>query len=219
MKGRWALRQVGNDIDYRKTLLHERPGTAMGDPGCLSIFGRKAVQHRLFAEHVTSEYRVRTEGRSRTVDEPPTLHSYGDWAWKLPAHKPDNHWFDCVVGCAGAASMRGVEHTDAKGAHNSACEQASKRVAGPQAESAGRDRGVARNHWFDCVVGRAGAAFTMGVSLRSASSQLPSRRLRLKLSELQPSRQQVGPPVRLRCAAGCRTSGSSARRKDEGASA
>jgi len=74
----------------------------MGDPGCLSIFGRKAVQHRLFAEHVTAEYRVRTEGRGRTVDE-----------WKLPAHKPDNHWFDCVVGCAAAASMQGVQRVGA----------------------------------------------------------------------------------------------------------
>jgi len=68
----------------------------MGAPGCLSVYGRKAVQHRLFAEHVTAEYRVRTEGRGRTVDE-----------WKLPAHKPDNHWFDCLVGSAAAASMQG----------------------------------------------------------------------------------------------------------------
>jgi hypothetical protein len=74
----------------------------MGNKGCLSIFGRKAVQHRLFAEHVTSEYRVRTEGRGRTVDE-----------WKLPARKPDNHWFDCLVGCAEAASMLGVERLGA----------------------------------------------------------------------------------------------------------
>jgi hypothetical protein len=28
--------------------------------------------------------------------------------WKLPAHKPDNHWFDCVVGCAPGASMQGI---------------------------------------------------------------------------------------------------------------
>jgi hypothetical protein len=81
----------------------------MGDPGRLSIFGRKlarrggAVQHRLFAEHVTAEYRVRTEGRGRIEDE-----------WKLPAHKPDNHWFDCLVGCAGAASMQGVERMGAQ---------------------------------------------------------------------------------------------------------
>ena len=33
--------------------------------------------------------------------------------WKLPAHKPDNHWFDCVVGCAAAASMQGVERVGA----------------------------------------------------------------------------------------------------------
>jgi len=70
----------------------------MGDPGCLSIFGRKAVQHRLLAEHVTAEYHVRTEGRGRPVDE-----------WKLPAHRPENHWLDCVVGCAAAASMQGAE--------------------------------------------------------------------------------------------------------------
>jgi hypothetical protein len=77
-------------------------GPAMGDPGCLSIFGRKAVRHRLFAEHLTAEYRVRTEGRGRTVEE-----------WKLPAHRPDNHWLDCVVGCAAAASMQGIERIGA----------------------------------------------------------------------------------------------------------
>jgi hypothetical protein len=52
-----------------KSFVHERLATAMGDPGCLSVFGRKAVQHRLFAEHLTAEYRVRTEGRGRTVEE------------------------------------------------------------------------------------------------------------------------------------------------------
>ena len=35
------------------------------------------------------EYRVCTEGRGRTGDESPTLHSHGDGAWKLPAHEPD----------------------------------------------------------------------------------------------------------------------------------
>jgi len=98
-----ALRHVEIDTNYWKTFVHERLATAMGDFGCLSIFGRKAVEHRLFAEHLTAEYRVRTEGRGRTVDE-----------WKLPAHKPDNHWFDCVVGCAAAASMQGVERIGAR---------------------------------------------------------------------------------------------------------
>jgi hypothetical protein len=112
---RRALRHVEIDTNYWKTFVHKRLGTAMGDPGCLSIFGRKlarrggAVQHRLLAEHLTAEHRIRTEGRGPTVDESPTLHSYGDGAWKLPAHKPDNHWFDCVVGCATGASIQGAE--------------------------------------------------------------------------------------------------------------
>ena len=40
------------------------------------------------ADHITSEYRVKTEGRGRTVDE-----------WKLRPERGDNHWFDGLVGC------------------------------------------------------------------------------------------------------------------------
>ena len=50
----------------------------------------------LFAEHLTAEYRVKTEGRGRKVDE-----------WKIRPDAHDNHWFDGVVGCAVAASMCG----------------------------------------------------------------------------------------------------------------
>jgi len=48
-------------------------------------------------EHLTAEYRVRTEGRGRVVD-----------VWKLRPEKPDNHWFDCLVGCAVAACIQGA---------------------------------------------------------------------------------------------------------------
>lgn len=61
------------------------------------MFGDNAAQHRLFAEHLTAEFRVKTEGRGRTVDE-----------WKLRPERSDNHWLDCLVGCAVAASMQGV---------------------------------------------------------------------------------------------------------------
>ena len=70
---------------------------AMGDRGCLSLFGDSPDQHRLFAEHMSAEYRVKTEGRGRTVDE-----------WKMRPERGDNHWFDGLVGCAVAASMQGV---------------------------------------------------------------------------------------------------------------
>ena len=69
----------------------------MGDRGCLSLFGDKPDLHRLFAEHLTAEYRVKTEGRGRTVDE-----------WKLRPEAVDNHWLDCLVGCAVAASIQGA---------------------------------------------------------------------------------------------------------------
>ena len=52
-----------------------------------------------FAEHVTDvETYVVTAGQGRTVHE-----------WRPKPSKPDNHWFDCLVGCAVAASMAGVK--------------------------------------------------------------------------------------------------------------
>ena len=61
--------------------------------------------HRLFAEHLSAEYRVKTEGRGRTVDE-----------WKMRPERGDNHWFDGLVGCAVAASMQGAVLAGAGGA-------------------------------------------------------------------------------------------------------
>jgi hypothetical protein len=97
VQGKRAVRHVLFDTNYWKSFVHARLAVAMGDKGCLSIFGDKPEQHRLFAEHVTAEYRVRTEGRGRTVDE-----------WKLRPERGDNHWFDGLVGCAVAASMQGA---------------------------------------------------------------------------------------------------------------
>ncbi|MGB7345683.1 MAG: terminase gpA endonuclease subunit [Pirellulaceae bacterium] len=64
---------------------------------CLFVCGDRPKQHRMFAEQVTAEYFVRTEGRGRTVDE-----------WKARPEQPDNPWLDCLVGCAAAASMQGA---------------------------------------------------------------------------------------------------------------
>jgi hypothetical protein len=97
VRGKRAVRYVLFDSNYWKSFVYARLATAMGDAGCLSLFGRDRHQHRLFAEHLTAEYRVRTEGRGRTVDE-----------WKLRPDRSDNHWFDGVVGCAVAASIQGA---------------------------------------------------------------------------------------------------------------
>ena len=95
--GKRAVRHVVYDTNYWKSFVHARLAVAMGDRGCLSLFGDGAELHRLFAEHLSAEYRVKTEGRGRTVDE-----------WKQRPERADNHWFDGLVGAAVAASMQGV---------------------------------------------------------------------------------------------------------------
>ncbi len=102
--GKRAVRHVVFDTNYWKSFVHARLAVPMGDPGCLALFGRTggssnrtAANHQLLAEHLTSEYRVKTQGRGRTVDE-----------WKLRVDGLDNHWLDCLVGCAVGASMHGA---------------------------------------------------------------------------------------------------------------
>jgi hypothetical protein len=95
--GKRAVRHVLFDTNFWKSFVHARLSVPMGDPGGLSLFGQRPEHHRLLAEHLTSEYRVRTEGRGRTVDE-----------WKLRVDGLDNHWLDGMVGCAVAASMQGA---------------------------------------------------------------------------------------------------------------
>lgn len=77
------------DANYWKSFIHAGLAAPIGDRGCLSLFGEKPERHRLLAEHRTAEYRVKTEGRGRTIDE-----------WKLWPERGDSHWFDCLVGRA-----------------------------------------------------------------------------------------------------------------------
>ena len=97
VQGKRAVRHVVFDANYWKSFIYARLATPMGDHGCLSLFGDRPDQHRLLADHLTAEYRVKTQGRGRTVDE-----------WKQRPERADNHWFDCLVGAAVAASIQGA---------------------------------------------------------------------------------------------------------------
>jgi hypothetical protein len=97
VQGKRAIRHVVFDSNYWKSFIHARLAVPMGDKGCLSLFGRNPDLHRLLAEHLSAEYRVRTEGRGRVVDE-----------WKLRPEARENHWLDGIVGCAVAASVQGA---------------------------------------------------------------------------------------------------------------
>ncbi len=94
--GKRAIRHVIYDTNWWKSFTHARLAVSMGDRGCLSLFGDSANAHRMIAAQITAEYFIKTEGRGRTVDE-----------WKARPDQPDNHWLDCLVGSAVAASMQG----------------------------------------------------------------------------------------------------------------
>ena len=103
IRGKRAVRHVVFDTNYWKSFVASRLLESMGDRGSLSLWGRSSEAHMLFAEHLTAEYRVKTEGRGRRVEE-----------WKMRPEGADNHWWDGLVGCAAAASMTGrvLEGTD-----------------------------------------------------------------------------------------------------------
>ena len=97
VRGKHTVRHVLYDTNWWKSFVHQRLGTEMGDPGCWSLFGRDPKAHRLLADHLTAEVPVRTEAKGRVVDQ-----------WELARPGLDNHWLDCVVGAAVAASMAGA---------------------------------------------------------------------------------------------------------------
>src|SRR5690606_31895250 len=96
--GKRSIRHLLFDANFWKSFILARLSVPLGDRGGISFFGKDPHAHRLLAEHCTAEYRVKSEGRGRTVDE-----------WKLRPEASDNHWWDGLVGCAVGASLIGVQ--------------------------------------------------------------------------------------------------------------
>lgn len=94
------------DPNYWKSFVTQRIKTPVGVRGCLGVFGRpdEVHTHQLFFEHLLSEYRTRVAGRGRQID-----------VWDVRPDRTDNHWWDCLVGCAVAASLQGVVWKAAEG--------------------------------------------------------------------------------------------------------
>lgn len=101
----WRLGRVGTatnqksaiyDTNFWKTFVAARLRMQMGDPEAITLH---EGDHELLIEHLTAEHPVRTEAKGRVVDE---------WHSKPGA---DNHWWDCLVGAAVAASISGVHPT------------------------------------------------------------------------------------------------------------
>jgi hypothetical protein len=88
------VRHLLIDVNFWKSFIHRRLTTALGDRGSISLF-KSADDHRMLCDHLTSE-RCEIVMAGRTIEE-----------WELIAAGRDNHWLDCLVGAAVAASIQG----------------------------------------------------------------------------------------------------------------
>lgn len=97
---RRVLRSVFVDTNYWKTQLYQSLSVPPEHSSALTLYQEKHSHHQLMADHLAAERAVRVEAKGRIIDE-----------WQLPPHKPDNHFWDNVVGCMAAASVLGIRRT------------------------------------------------------------------------------------------------------------
>lgn len=101
----WRTSTIGRqrhllyDTNAWKSLVAARCKLPAADVQSLTVH---AGGHEMLAEQWSAEYPVRVEARGRTVDE-----------WRLIPGR-DNHWWDCIVGAAVAASFIGVSAVGAE---------------------------------------------------------------------------------------------------------
>lgn len=89
-----ATRLVHFDANYWKSSITTGFLTPVAGKRSIELFDG---DHRMYADHLTAEYGIKTRGRDREVTE-----------WKVRPGR-DNHFLDCTVGCAVGASMLGIK--------------------------------------------------------------------------------------------------------------
>ena len=90
------LRLLRFDANAWKSRVAGMMSRPPGVSGGLSLFGDDAYEHELVAHHLASEYPTPTTAGGVTLD-----------VWTRHPDR-ENHWLDCLVGCAVAASVGGV---------------------------------------------------------------------------------------------------------------
>lgn len=93
------------DVASWKTFAMRRLSQDLGEPGCVSLFGRepgtrgkpgRKADHDFLSRQLTAETRTVLLDGDRRVDQ-----------WR-PKPASENHWFDCFVGCCVSASICGA---------------------------------------------------------------------------------------------------------------
>jgi hypothetical protein len=103
----WLFTKIGDkrrykaikiDTNFWKSDIHDSFGLQIGDRGGLTLWGLDPIVHEMFSEHLTAEDVVSVEAKGNKVYE-----------WTEKRGGQDNHFFDCIVGCAVAASFIGIK--------------------------------------------------------------------------------------------------------------
>jgi phage terminase large subunit GpA-like protein len=84
------------DTNFWKSHVHARLAAPKGARAAITLYGDDDVKHRMLSEHLTAEFPVHVEIEGRAID-----------VWQAKVGE-DNHWLDCLVGSAVAASIQGV---------------------------------------------------------------------------------------------------------------
>jgi phage terminase large subunit GpA-like protein len=101
-------RHVVFDANSWKSFVADRLLSPEGSAGCLWLPGTQPHAHQLLADHLSCESRVKTEGRGRELEE-----------WSKRPGCTENHWLDCLVMAAIAASVQGLKWSPAGAAGES----------------------------------------------------------------------------------------------------
>ncbi len=95
-------RSVTFSSNFWKSFTAERLHSPIGFASSLMFHAPAAGRdHRLLVDHLVAEKRVPFTTKNQTGD-----------VWVPQPSKPDNHWWDGLVGCAVAASVRGLRLVD-----------------------------------------------------------------------------------------------------------
>lgn len=95
--GARAMRYLLVDTNFWKSFAHDGLALAFEERHSISLYSAKPHEHRLLAQHCSSEVRKTVEGKGGSVD-----------LWTLPDSSPDNHYWDTLVGNCVIASEIGV---------------------------------------------------------------------------------------------------------------
>jgi hypothetical protein len=93
-------KRVAFDTDAWKQFAADRLLTPPLARGCLMLPGDRADAHQLLCDHLTAEYATEVSARGRKWNK-----------WLTKPGRTENHLFDVLVGCALAASVRGLAWT------------------------------------------------------------------------------------------------------------